>query len=97
MTTTTYDAGNRRTEDDDLLVAGEERAVIEFALRWVNSGGGPEAEIAASFETNGRMFYRRVVEILERRPKTEYAVLGLSTVMVTRMTAVARRRIWISS
>lgn len=75
----------------------DERAMIDYALRWVNSGGGPETDIESRFDMPGRTFYRTVLSILDRCSDTELGVLGVSPVLATRIAAVARRRVWISS
>lgn len=95
MTITTSSMDTR--EKQDAVVDDAERRMLEFALRWVNSGGGPESEISTRFDMTGRAFHRKIVEILDRRPQDEYGAYGLSSVMVARIAAVARRRIWISS
>lgn len=74
-----------------------DRALIDYAIRWVNSGGGPESEISARFGMPGRVFYRTVLSVLERSTAAECEALGMSSVLATRISAVARRRIWISS
>ncbi|MFI8567012.1 hypothetical protein ACIGGF_10680 [Rhodococcus sp. NPDC078407] len=75
----------------------DDRAMIDYALRWVNSGGGPETDIESRFDMPGRVFYRSVLAILERCSDTELGALGVSPVLATRIAAVARRRVWISS
>lgn len=75
----------------------EDNAMIEYVLRWVNSGGGPEADIAARFDVSAQDFYSTVASIIDRCPAHEYETLGLSPVLATRIAAVARRRVWISN
>lgn len=72
-------------------------AMIDYALRWVNHGGGPDEDIHTRFDMTVRQFYRGVIEILDRDPGGAFSRFGLSPVMVTRIKAVARRRIWMSS
>ncbi|MBY4127578.1 hypothetical protein HQO83_04145 [Rhodococcus fascians] len=74
----------------------DDRAVIDYAIRWVNSGGGPETDIESRFGMPGRTFYRTVLSILGRSSETERRALGVSPVLATRIAAVARRRVWIS-
>ncbi|AYJ50294.1 DUF3263 domain-containing protein [Rhodococcus sp. P1Y] len=76
---------------------GNDRAMIDYALRWVNHGGGPDEDIYTHFDMTAREFYRGVIEILDRDPGSAFGRFGLSPIMVTRMKAVARRRIWMSS
>jgi hypothetical protein len=76
---------------------GEEDAMMfEYALRWVNSGGGPDTDIEARFDMTARTFYRHVLRILERCPGHDHNRLGLSPVLAARILAVARHRIWLS-
>ncbi|WP_176459880.1 DUF3263 domain-containing protein [Rhodococcus sp. 14-2470-1b] len=74
-----------------------DHAMVEYALRWVNHGGGPDQGIHTQFDTSVQEFYRGVVEILDRDSGGAFSRFGLSPVMVTRIKAVARRRIWMSS
>ncbi|MDV6230084.1 hypothetical protein [Rhodococcus cercidiphylli] len=75
----------------------DDREMIDHAIRWVNSGGGPETEICAHFGVPGRVFYRNVLARLERSTASQRETLGVSSVLAARIAAVARRRIWISS
>lgn len=72
-----------------------DRAMIDFALRWVNHGGGPDDEIRSAFAMSTQD-YRTVLEILNRDPGSVFGEFGLSPVMVTRIKAIARRRIWLT-
>ena len=74
----------------------DDRAIIDYAIRWVNSGGGPETDIESRFGMPGRTFYRTVLSILGRSSETERSALGVSPVLATRIAAVARRRVWIA-
>lgn len=74
-----------------------DHAMIDYALRWVNHVGGPDEGIHTQFDMAARDFYRGVIEILDRDPGSAFSRFGLSPVMVTRIKAVARRRIWMSS
>ncbi|WP_143545794.1 hypothetical protein [Rhodococcus sp. 14-2470-1a] len=86
-----------RGSDGDDAYSGPDHTMIDYALRWVNHGGGPEEDIHTRFDTTAREFYRTVLDILERDPGRTFGEFGLSPVMVTRSKAVARRRIWITS
>lgn len=81
----------------DEVFSAYDHAMIDYALRWVNHGGGPEDDIATRFEMAAREFYRAVLNVLDRDPGRVFGEFGLSPVMVTRIKAVARRRIWIAS
>lgn len=81
----------------DTDVPRDESAMIDYALRWVNSGGGPEADIAARFDVSAQGFYSTILSIIDRCPADEYDTLGLSPVLATRIAAVARRRVWFSN
>ncbi|WP_217899995.1 nitrile hydratase subunit alpha [Rhodococcoides kyotonense] len=77
--------------------ADVDRAMVDYLLRWVNSGGGPAAEIVDRFGLSAWAFHRRVLEILDDRPDWAIGELGLSPVMLARMKAVAGRRVWLST
>lgn len=83
--------------DEDRIYTASERAMVDYALRWVNHGGGPDADILTRFDMSAREFYREVIALLDRDPGSVFRCFGMSPVMVTRIKAVARRRIWISS
>ncbi|WP_032364623.1 hypothetical protein [Rhodococcoides fascians] len=75
----------------------DDRDMLDYAIRWVNSGGGPDTEIFAHFGVPGRVFYRNVLSTLERSTASQRETLGVSSILAARIAAVARRRIWISS
>lgn len=88
------------TVNRQCIVTGVDRddcAMIDYAIRWVNSGGGPETDIESRFGIPGRSFHRTVLSILDRCSETERAALGVSPVLATRIASVARRRVWMSS
>lgn len=89
---------NRRTsagaERPVAFYSDTDRAMIDFALRWVNHGGGPDDEIRSAFAMSTQDYYRTVLVILDRDPGSVFGEFGLSPVMVTRIKAIARRRIW---
>lgn len=86
-----------RGSDGDDVYSGPDHTMIDYAVRWVNHGGGPEDDILTRFGVTAREFYRTVLDILERDPGRTFGEFGLSPVMVTRIKAIARRRIWITS
>lgn len=81
----------------DEVFSACDHAMIDYALRWVNHGGGPEDDIHTRFEMAACEFYRAVLGVLDRDPGQVFGEFGLSPVMVTRIKAIARRRIWIAS
>ncbi|RZL73391.1 MAG: DUF3263 domain-containing protein, partial [Rhodococcus sp. (in: high G+C Gram-positive bacteria)] len=55
---------NRRTsagaERPVAFYSDTDRAMIDFALRWVNHGGGPDDEIRSAFAMSTQDYYRTV-------------------------------------
>jgi hypothetical protein len=72
----------------------EDREVIDYALCWVNQGGGPDEGIRSRFGTTAREYYRCVIDILDRDPSENSGGSGLSPLMAARIKATALRRIW---
>lgn len=85
-----------RVETPVQFYSDTDRAMIDFALRWVNHGGGPDEAIQSAFGVSTQSFYRSVLDILDRNPGSVFGEFGLSPVMVTRIKAIARRRIWLA-
>ncbi|WP_338893556.1 DUF3263 domain-containing protein [Rhodococcus sovatensis] len=87
--------GQDKGSNTDPVYCERDHTMIDYALRWVNHGGGPEEDIETRFGIAAREFHRAVIEILDREPGSVFGHLGLSPVMVTRIKAIARRRIWV--
>lgn len=80
-------------EEPSQLNADEERTLVLHSLRWVNSGGAPDSEIAERFGYTGRTYFQRVLAILGRESSQPVA-FGLGPVVTARIKAVARGRVW---
>ncbi|MDF3312980.1 hypothetical protein P3H15_49590 [Rhodococcus sp. T2V] len=63
--------------------------MVAFEVRWCALGGGPAETIMADFGMDASVFLRHLAEYLEHSPPTPDRL--------ERMTAVARRRLWLAA
>ncbi|TQC40154.1 DUF3263 domain-containing protein [Rhodococcus sp. WS4] len=66
--------------------------MVAFELRWCAHGGGPAEVIMADFGMDTAAFFRKLVAYLDIA-----APAPLRPELVERMTAVARRRLWLGT
>jgi hypothetical protein len=64
---------------------------ISFEYRWLYSGGGPAEEIRTQFGMAPCEFFRQLLGDLEEPPAP------LRPALVEAVSAVARRRLWLSA
>lgn len=84
--------GHDQNSSSQTASVASHQDLIAYALRWIDHGGGPAAEIYTRFSMTAQEYFTALATHLESDPPSP-----VHPSVVDRMKGVARKRLWLVS
>jgi hypothetical protein len=84
--------GHDQNSSSQTASVASHQDLIAYALRWIDHGGGPAAEIFTRFSMSPQEYFTALATHLESDPPAP-----VHPAVIDRMKRVARKRLWLVS